>query len=133
MPIESAKFGASGNNLRQIPYVKGKLETRVAKGSVMQLPRVRYTVRTMMAAVLVVALLMAWLYDWSGRRERCYEIASREAAFAGEYRDNAHGDPDMLRIAAWHDHMRQTFENSANRPWEPIPKSVPSPPSYWKP
>ncbi len=74
MPIESAKFGASGNNLRQIPYVKGKLETRVAKGSVMQLPRVRYTVRTMMAAVLVVALLMAWLYDWSARRERCYEL-----------------------------------------------------------
>ncbi len=127
------KSEASIQDLRQVRGVTGDLETRLSTGSAMRLPRVRFTVRTMMAAVVVVAILMAWLYDWSGRRERCYEIASREAAFAGEYRDNAHGDPDMLRIAAWHDHMRQTFENSANRPWEPIPKSVPSPPSYWKP
>ena len=82
----------------------------------------------MMVAVAVVAVLMVWSYDWSARRDRCYEIASRHASLSAEYRRNANGDQGMLRIADWHDHMRRTFEEAANRPWEPIPKSLPFPP-----
>jgi hypothetical protein len=85
----------------------------------------------MMAAVAIVAVLMVWSYDWSARRNRCYEIASRHASLAAEYRRNARGDRGMFRIADWHDHIRQTFEEAADRPWAPIPKSSPFPPPGW--
>jgi hypothetical protein len=94
----------------------------------MRLPRVRFTMRTMMVAVAVVAVLMVWSYDWSARRDRCYEIASRHASLSAEYRRNAKGDQGMFRIADWHDYMRRTFEEAADRPSEPIPKSLPCPP-----
>jgi hypothetical protein len=96
-----------------------------------RLPRVRFTVRTMMVTVAIVSLLMVWSYDWSARRERCLDIASRHASLAAEYRRNAKGGQGMLKIAAWHDHMKQIFEDAANRPWEPIPKSSPLPPADW--
>ena len=97
----------------------------------MRLPRVRFTVRTMIVTVAIVGVLIGWSYDWSARRERCFDIASRHASVAAEYRMNAKGDQGMLRIAAWHDHMNQMFENAANRPWEPIPRSSPFPPPAW--
>jgi hypothetical protein len=95
-------------------------------------PRVRFTVRTMMIAMAVVALLLVWTFDRSARRERCYEIAARHANLSAEYRRNANGNGGMLRIAAWHDHMRRMFENTADRPWEPIPASSPFPPPTWR-
>jgi hypothetical protein len=97
----------------------------------MRLPRVRFTVRTMMVTVAVVGVLMVWSYDWSARRERCFDIASRHASLAAEYRRNARADQGMLRIATWHDYMKQMFVSAANRPWEPIPKSSPFPPPGW--
>jgi hypothetical protein len=54
-------------------------------------PRVRFTVRTMMVAVAIVAVFMACSYDWSARRDRCYDIASRHASLSAEYRPNAQG------------------------------------------
>jgi hypothetical protein len=30
----------------------------------------------MMVAVAAVAMFLAYAYDWAGRRERCYELAS---------------------------------------------------------
>ncbi len=99
----------------------------------MKPPRVRIGLRSSMIAVAVLALLMAWCYNWSERRYRCGEIASRHAAVGMEYRLNARGNLDMLRIAAWHDHMRQVFQNAAERPWEQIPTSRPVPPANWQP
>jgi hypothetical protein len=96
------------------------------------MPRVRFTVRTMMIAVAIVAVLLLCSYDWP-RRERCYEIASRHASLSVEYRRNAKGARSMLRAAAWHDHMRRIFEDAADRPWEPIPVSSPFPPRALEP
>jgi hypothetical protein len=99
----------------------------------MRLPRVRFTTRAIMIAVAVVAVLLMCFYDRSTHRERCYDIASRHASLSTEYRRNARGSDDMLKIATWHDHMRRMFENAANRVWEPVPQSSPFPPTTWQP
>jgi hypothetical protein len=85
----------------------------------------------MMVVIAMVAVSTVCSYDWAARRERCFDIASRHASLAAEYRRNAEGDQGMLRIAAWHDHMKEMFENAADRPWETIPKSSPFPPLGW--
>lgn len=97
----------------------------------MRLSRSLSTTRTIMIAVAVVALPLVWSYDRSAHRERCYEIASRHGSISAEYRRNANGNGGMIRIADWHDQMRQMFESAANRPWEPIPASSPFPPPTW--
>jgi hypothetical protein len=94
----------------------------------MQMPRVRFTVRTIMVVVAIAAMILAWSYDRPARRERCHEIAARHASLSAEYRRNADGDQTMLRIAAWHERMGRMFESAADRPWEPIPASLPFPP-----
>jgi hypothetical protein len=97
----------------------------------LRIPRVRFTLRTMTVAVAVVAVVVVWSHDWSGRRDRSYEIASRHASLSAEYRRNAKGDQGMFRIADWHKHMKRTFEEAANRPWEPLPRNLPFPPRGW--
>jgi hypothetical protein len=81
----------------------------------MRVPRIRFTTRTIMSAVAVVALLLVSPYDRSTHRERCYEIASRHASLSAEYRRNAKGSSRMLTIAEWHDYMRRVFESAADR------------------
>ena len=44
-----------------------------------------------------------------GHRERCLHIADIHASTGIEYRRNAAGDPTLLRIAAWHEHMHRVF------------------------
>jgi hypothetical protein len=96
-----------------------------------KLHRVQLSMRAMMVLVMAIAVLLAWSYHWSGRTERCYELASRHAALSAAYAHNGRGTPMMLRIAAWHDHMRQRYEDAALRPWDQIPKSLPFPPRNW--
>jgi hypothetical protein len=38
----------------------------------------------------------------------------------------------MLRIATWHEHMRQLFEEAATQSGTPIPVSQPFPPEEWR-
>ena len=55
-------------------------------------------------------------------------IADNHARLGREYRRNARGDAGMLRTAAWHEHMRQVFEEAATQSGSPIPVSQPFPP-----
>ena len=96
--------------------------------------RLRPTVQRVMLAIALLAFPLAFLADRSHqRRERCLEIADRHARIGAEYRRNAHGEPGMLLIAAWHEFMRSEFQRAADEPSRPIPKSHPLPPKGWVP
>ena len=58
MPDGSTEFGASNNNLRQMPDVKGELEARVGslRHPTMRLSRVRFTTRPKMVTVLIIGV-----------------------------------------------------------------------------
>jgi len=103
----------------------------------MRISRVWFTVRRMLVAVGVCAIvtyavserLKGRIRDSYGRR---LEIADNHARSAREYRRNAGGDPGMLRLAAWHEHMRRVFEDAAARYGTPLPASSPFPPKGWR-
>jgi hypothetical protein len=67
------------------------------------------------------------------RRERCLDLADHETKLGAEYRRNARGSADMLRIAAWHEFMSSEFVRAAGEPWGPIPSYKPFPPNGWMP
>jgi len=63
--------------------------------------------------------------------EPCRATAGSHSRIGREYRKNAGGDPVMLRIASWHEHMRRVSEEAAARPESPLPISQPFPPKGW--
>jgi hypothetical protein len=92
----------------------------------------RLTVFRMLLGVAIAAILLHFLSDWMrNRRERLLQLADRHARIGAEYHDNAGGNLDMLRIAAWHERMRREFERAAAHPWELPPSSQPFPPKRW--
>ena len=96
--------------------------------------RIRLTVQRLMLAVTMLALPMVWLGDRTQqRRDRCLDLADREAKLGAEYRRNAGGSASMLRIAAWHEFMSNEFVRAADEPWGPIPSCKPFPPKGWMP
>ena len=102
----------------------------------MLVPRLRLTVFRVLLAVAVCAigsyLASESLRGSNGRRyEQCGVIADWHARTGREYRRNAGGAPSMLRIAAWHEHMRRVFEDAADRSESPLPRSQPFPPKGW--
>jgi hypothetical protein len=102
----------------------------------MRLPRVRLTVFRIMLAVAACAVVSDFTSEGlkgptRKRYEQCVIIADNHARMGSEYRTNAGGDPLMLRIAAWHEHMRQVFEDAADRSESPLPMSQPFPPEGW--
>jgi hypothetical protein len=96
--------------------------------------RIRLTVRRLMLGVALLALPMVWLGDRSQeRRERCFDLADREAKIGAEYRRNSGGNAGMLRIAAWHEFQSKEYERIADEPWGSIPQCHPFPPKDWMP
>jgi hypothetical protein len=94
---------------------------------------VRLTVFQLLLAVAVCAIVTYVVTEVPRRRarehtERCLVIADNHARLSREYRRNAGGDAGMLRTAAWHEHMRQVFEEAATQSDAPIPVSQPFPP-----
>jgi hypothetical protein len=65
------------------------------------------------------------------RRERCLEIADRQASIAANYR--AGNSPAMLRAADWHDLQRDILLRAADRPWLGMPKCVEFPSPHFQP
>jgi hypothetical protein len=102
----------------------------------MRLPRVRLSVFGMILAVAVCAIVSYVVTEplkgpIRERSEWCRAVADNHSRTGREYRRNAGGDPGMLRIASWHEHMRQVFEEAAARPESPLPISQPFPPKDW--
>ena len=100
--------------------------------------RPKLTIFRAILAVAVAAILCFVLTEPIKRRaldhrRRLLEIAANHATSAREYARNAGGSPVMLKIAAWHDHMRREFERAAGRPDDPPPTSRPFPPEGWTP
>jgi hypothetical protein len=103
----------------------------------MGLPRVRLTVFRLLLVVAVCAIVTYVVTDGPKRRARertewCLVIADNHARLSREYWRNAQGNAGMLRIAAWHEHMRQVFEEAATQSGAPIPVSKPFPPEGWR-
>ncbi len=103
----------------------------------MQWLRFRWTVFRMLLVIAIAAILLHIATD-SGRRralqryERCMSVADWHSRIGAEYRKNARADANMLRIAAWHEHMRRSFEQAAERPWMPMPTNQRFPPESWE-
>ncbi|MDR3623245.1 MAG: hypothetical protein P4L85_28080 [Paludisphaera borealis] len=100
----------------------------------MPIKRIKLSVRDLMLTVALLAIPLSWAADKTGqRRDRCLDLADRHSRLGAEYRRNSGGLESMLHAADWHSYMSRCFEEAADRPWEPIPKSMPIPPKRWSP
>ena len=94
----------------------------------MRLPRMRFTVRRMMAVVALVALGFAspslkrqWS-DW-GREYEAEAVRYRWFAW-----DRRQGGSDLdRRKAAYYDRMAEKYERAARYPWLSVPPDPPEP------
>jgi hypothetical protein len=103
----------------------------------MRLPRVRVTVFRLLLVVAVCAIVTHIVTEGLNRpalerTERCLAIADNHTRLSRDYRMNSRGQAGMLRIAAWHDHMRQVFEDAATQSGGAVPISQPFPPNGWQ-
>jgi hypothetical protein len=86
----------------------------------MKLPRVRFTVRRMMVAVAVVAVVIGAMTLLQRRRERFKAIAAEQrAAIQVGYFNNDEGNQDHT-AARYHLDMALRYEGAAARPWLPL-------------
>jgi hypothetical protein len=107
----------------------------------MRLPRVRFTVRRLMAAVAAVAVGLA-SYEagrrWSSHRRRCLTaVAGHQWAaemFRARLRNNASAfyptAADLRwanRRAEYHERMERKWAQAATRPWESVAPDPPEP------
>ena len=104
----------------------------------MQWLRMRLTVFRLLLGIAISAigfyLALSPLRERADERfERCLQIADSHARLGAEYLRNARGNPQMLRTAAWHEHMRREFEQAAREPQVAVPRSRPAPPQGWMP
>ncbi len=84
----------------------------------------RLMVFRLMLGVAIAAIVFYLAFDWLGsRRERLQQIAKGHAHVGAEYQRNGRRNAGMVRIAAWHDHMRRQFERAAAWRWAPSPTS----------
>jgi len=96
----------------------------------------RLTVFRLLLLVAVSAILVHVTTDplktrSRERDERCRQLGDSHARIATECRRNSEGDAGMLRIAEWHEHMRNELERAARDPDGPFPRSHPFPPKSW--
>jgi hypothetical protein len=107
----------------------------------LSLTRVRFTVRTVMVAVAVVAIGLG-VYDtgcrWTSHRKRCLKaVAAHEWAaemFRGRLHNNAsafyptEADLRWAKLRAeYHERMARRWAQAATRPWEPVAPDPPEP------
>jgi hypothetical protein len=102
----------------------------------MRRTRMRLTNFRLLLVVAVSAILLHLAPDSLKSRvreryARCMQLAASHTSLASEYRRNARGDSGMLRIAAWHEHVRGEFERAAQHPRSPLPRSHTFPPKKW--
>jgi hypothetical protein len=112
------------------------------KAAMMRLPRVRLTMRRLMTAMAIVALMLGE-YHWLDRMGRRRDAFLRRAEYHRRLLCNyvefpGHG-PELgrqlqaryERIRAWHATMERTYFRVAARPWESVPPDPPCPEPSW--
>ncbi len=105
----------------------------------MRLPRVRFTVRRMMVAVAIVALLLAWMqmqkrmvelrksYEFQSALHGGEEVVEREGGLFIRFRGGRREVKPNARRAAYHAAMRRKYERAARYPWLPVAPDPPMP------
>jgi hypothetical protein len=103
--------------------------------SIMRLRRLRFTVRRLMTAAAVVALLMATgvgLQRRAAHLRRLSFLQSREAnrweLLLTEISVNGPPASAILNKVHWHDSMAARYERAARSPWLHIEAAPPPPP-----
>ncbi len=102
----------------------------------MPLPRVRFTVRWMMAAVAILGVTLGF-YAWSRRRSEAFAIrwihhygkatdSGIELVKTGRMGDAARAAM-LRRRMDWHCDMWQKYGHAARYPWLPVPPDPPEP------
>jgi hypothetical protein len=101
----------------------------------MRMPRVRFTVRQLMIAAAVVAVLMAaeaWLQRRTAHLKRLSRMQSGEAnrweLLLTESSVNGPLASAILDKVHWHDSMAARFERAARSPWLPVEAAHQAPP-----
>jgi hypothetical protein len=99
----------------------------------MRLPRVRFTVRRMMAAMAIAGALLG-AEIMRERRERFAELArvfggtAWSARRAAENPPGTHGDPVTMRsIAEYADALQMKYARASRYPWLPVAPDPPEP------
>ena len=96
----------------------------------MPIPRPRFTVRRLMIAVAVVAVLLGVVVGLKRRSDRFRAIALRYAAKHKEDRmayDVVADEGRFLRRYDYHLSMQRKYEMATERPWLPVPPDPPEP------
>ena len=101
----------------------------------MRMPRVRFTVRQLMIAAAVVAVLMAaevWLHRRTAHLKRLSRMQSGEAnrweLLLSESSVNGPLASAILDKVHWHDARAATYERAARSPWLPVETGHHAPP-----
>ena len=90
----------------------------------MRLPRVRFTVRQVMVAMTLAAVMLAVVIR---RRDHCSRMAARhaqeEARARSDYQSARAIGPVLLALEIAHRHaeLRSKYQRAASRPWESLP------------
>jgi hypothetical protein len=106
----------------------------------MRVPRVRFTVRTLMVAVALAAIILGPVAYLKHRRDRFRALASRHASQVLGYKIDSNGfrplflGHDGLPVSPregqrdlWHRKMKWQYDEAALRPWAPAPPDSPEP------
>ncbi len=117
--------------------VERALSLRPLEVAAERVPRMRFTVRRMMGAVAIVALLLAWVQMRRRFDERRASFEDQSVIHAAHEILQRGGGADVFsgigeikpnaRRAAYHARMRQKYERAARYPWLPIEPDPPPP------
>ncbi len=98
----------------------------------MEPPRIRFTLRQIMALVAIVAISLG-LGMWAGKMLRLLELYQRRAAEYGGLKYQRIGMATMLygerdrRHERWRMGLLAKYEQAARRPWLPVEPDPPEP------
>ncbi len=99
----------------------------------MPLTRPRFTVRRLMVAVAIVAVVLGVGIELELRHRRFdsisseYNLMSLLYAFDVKYRPDAWGQAHAARQFAWHKAMSEKYRRAARYPFLPVPADPPKP------
>jgi hypothetical protein len=98
----------------------------------MQRPRVRFTMRRMMVAVAVLAVVFGLykrretflaLADYHNKGEKCAGFST----FGRMHWVNQHGEGVTEAKSDWHVQLAEKYRGAASRPWLPVEPDPPEP------